>query len=78
MIRHWPLFVLLATVFFVPSLFAQEPGAFISPIANPAEPGNLLRFPGDSQMDFGLALPLWMYGVDSNNSSWEVAFCNHE
>ncbi len=67
-----PILLIVTVMIFASPLAAQESGGFISPIASPSEPGNLLRFPGDSQMDFGLALPLWMYGSDGKNSSWEV------
>lgn len=45
---------------------------FKSPIASPAEPGSLLRFAGNSWIDFGLAFPLSLYSAENQESSLEV------
>lgn len=52
------------------SLQAGE--VFAPLLASPTEPASLLRYPGDSEMDFGLAVPFALYTAEGKNSSWQV------
>lgn len=46
---------------------------FRPPMADPFEPGSLIRY-GGSSLDFGLALPLTVYTSEGLRSAWQVGF----
>jgi len=55
-----------------PSDSSKASEVFAPLLASPTEPASLLRYPGDSEMDFELAEPFALYTVEGKNSSWQV------
>lgn len=45
---------------------------FQAPLASLTEPASVLRYAGDSQMDFGLAQPFALYTLEGKGSAWQV------
>lgn len=62
-----------------PATAANKPNStaydeiFRPPMADQSEPADRIRY-GDSEIDFGLALPLAVYTSEGQNSGWQVGF----